>query len=155
MKYPKSFHKKSTNKNISNAAHCIAPDKVRYLNGNRRTWNNNMIYKSHIHCFCVWFGIQEGAMVAMEIDVPGVSAATYTQDIQLASHCSVTYMHANSLTACMHHWAIVIPPSWKMAYTLFTLYNNGVPCIYNVPNNLWELCDVQFFFGMSTGWFDS
>ena len=40
-------------------------------------------------------------MVAMEIDVPGVSAATYTQDIQLASHCSVTYMHANSLTACM------------------------------------------------------
>ena len=32
-----------------------------------------------------------------------------------------------------------------MAYILFTLYNNGVPCIYNVPNNLWELCDVQFF----------
>lgn len=51
---------------------------------------------------CV-IGIQEGAMVAMEIDVRGVSAAAYTQDIQLASHRSVTYTHANSLTYCMHH----------------------------------------------------
>lgn len=50
-----------------------------------------------MYCVCV-IGIQEGAMVAMEIDVWGVSAATYTQDIQLASHRSVTYMHANSLT---------------------------------------------------------